>query len=53
VENITLEMIALVFAFRTLLGSQIGGLVLMLSRMNEQDKRMDGQNNRIDNLNTT
>ena len=44
-EAITPELIALFIAFLTLLGSQLGGLFLLLARLNEQNKR-------IDNLNT-
>ena len=44
-EAITPEIITLFIAFLTLLGSQLGGLFLLLARLNEQNKR-------IDNLNT-
>ena len=47
-EAITPEIIALFIAFLTLLGSQLGGLFLLLARLNEQNKRIDNLN---DNMN--
>ena len=43
-EAITPETIALFIAFLTLLGSQLGGLFLLLARLNEQNKRIDDLN---------
>ncbi len=43
-EDITLNSIALFIAFLTLLGSQLGGLFLLLARLNEQNKRIDDLN---------
>ena len=55
-EAITLEIVALVFAFLTLLGSQIGGLFIVVSRLDEQNKRIDDMNTemnrRFDHVNT-
>ena len=54
-ENITLETIAVVIGFLTLLGSQIGGMFMLLNRMNDQNKRIDDMNTemnrRFDNVN--
>ena len=54
-EDITLDTIALVIGFLTLLGTQIGGMFMLLSRMNDQNKRTDDMNNemnrRFDNVN--
>ena len=55
-EDITLDAVALVIGFLTLLGTQIGGMFMLLSRMNDQNKRIDDMNNdmnrRFDNVNT-
>ncbi|MYD88552.1 MAG: hypothetical protein F4018_09370 [Acidobacteria bacterium] len=54
-EDITLNSIALFIAFLTLLGSQLGGLFLLLARLNEQNKRIDDlntdMNRRFENMN--
>ncbi len=55
-EAITLETITLFLAFLTLLGAQIGGMFMLLSRMNDQNKRIDNvnseMNRRFDNVNS-
>ena len=55
-EDITLDTIALVIGFLTLLGTQIGGMFMLLSRMNDQNKRIDDMNGemnrRFDHVNT-
>ena len=38
-EAVTLETLTLLLAFLTLLGAQIGGMFMLLSRMNDQNKR--------------
>ena len=43
-EAITLDTIALLLAFLTLLGAQIGGMFMLLSRLNDQNKRIDDLN---------
>ena len=54
-EDIILDTIALVIGFLTLLGTQIGGMFMLLPRMNDQNKRIDDMNNdmnrRFDNVN--
>ena len=53
-EAITLDTIALLLAFLTLLGAQIGGMFMLLSRLNDQNKRIDDMNTemnrRFDNV---
>jgi len=54
-EAITLETITLFLAFLALLGAQIGGMFMLLSRMNDQNKRIDNvnseMNRRFDEMN--
>ncbi len=54
-EAITLETITLFLGFLTLLGAQIGGMFMLLSRMNDQNKRIDNvnseMNRRFDTMN--
>ena len=55
-EAVTLETITLFLAFLTLLGAQIGGMFMLLSRMNDQNKRIDDMNSemnrRFDTMNS-
>lgn len=55
-EALTLETITLFLAFLTLLGAQIGGMFMLLSRMNDQNKRIDDMNSemnrRFDTMNS-
>ena len=55
-EAVTLETLALLIAFPTLLGTQIGGIFILLARLNDQNKRIDGMNTemnrRFDHVNT-
>ena len=55
-EAVTLETLTLLLAFLTLLGTQIGCMFMLLSRMNDQNKRIDDMNSdmnrRFDNMNT-
>ena len=46
-EAVTLETITLFLAFLTLLGAQIGGMFMLLSRMNDQNKRIDDMNSEM------
>ena len=46
-EALTLETITLFLAFLTLLGAQIGGMFMLLSRMNDQNKRIDDMNSEM------
>ena len=46
-EAVTLETITLFLAFLTLLGAQIGGMFMLLSRMNDQNKRIDDINSEM------
>ena len=43
-EAVTLDTLTLLIAFLTLLGTQIGGMFMLLSRMNDQNKRIDDMN---------
>ncbi len=55
-EALTLDTITLFLAFLTLLGAQIGGMFMLLSRMNDQNKRIDDMNSemnrRFDTMNS-
>ena len=55
-EAITLDSITVLIGFLALLGSQIGGMFIMLSRMNDQNKRIDDlnrdMNRRFDTMNS-
>ena len=43
-EAVTPEILTLLLAFLTLLGAQLGSTFMLLARMNDQNKRIDGMN---------